>query len=154
VADDLKTAKVPVLVGAMSNIPTTFDALGSRQDNAALLHAAGVSVSLIDNGNGAGDFNARNMRQEAGNAVAYGLPWDEALRAITLGPAEAFGVADRLGSLGAGKSANVVVWSGDPFEFGSRAERVYIRGVLQTGKSRQDELAERYRTLPPTFRNP
>ena len=94
------------------------------------------------------------MRQEAGNAVAYGLPWDEALRAITLGPAEAFGVADRLGSLGAGKSANVVVWSGDPFEFGSRAERVYIRGVLQTGKSRQDELAERYRTLPPTFRNP
>ena len=120
----------------------------------ALLHAAGVAVSLIDNGNGAGDFNARNMRQEAGNAVAYGLPWDEALRAITLGPAEAFGVADRLGSLGAGKSANVVVWSGDPFEFGSRAERVYIRGVLQTGKSRQDELAERYRKLPPAWRNP
>lgn len=154
VADELKAAKVPVLVGAMSNIPTTFDALGSRQDNAALLHAAGVAVSLIDNGNGAGDFNARNMRQEAGNAVAYGLPWDEALRAITLGPAEAFGVADRLGSLGAGKSANVVVWSGDPFEFGSRAERVYIRGVLQTGKSRQDELAERYRKLPPAWRNP
>lgn len=154
VADELKAAKVPVLVGAMSNIPTTFDALGSRQDNAALLQAAGVSVTLIDNGNGAGDFNARNMRQEAGNAVAYGMPWDAALRAITLAPAEALGVGDRVGSLAAGKAANVVVWSGDPFEFASRAERVYIRGVLQTGKSRQDELAERYKTLPPAYRKP
>ena len=91
---------------------------------------------------------------EAGNAVAYGMTWDDALRSITLAPAEAFGVADRVGSLQAGREANIVVWSGDPFEFASKAERVYIRGELQGGKSRADELAERYKTLPPKFGTP
>ena len=62
----------------------------------------------------------RNMKQEAGNAVAYGMTWDDALRAVTLTPAEVFGVADRVGSLQAGRDANVVVWSGDPFEFTTR----------------------------------
>lgn len=154
-AAELKAANVPVMVGAMSNIPGSFNTLGMRQENAALLRAAGVNVTLI--GNGPGDvttFNVRNIRQEAGNAVAYGMTWDDALRAITLAPAEVFGVADRIGSLQAGRAANVVVWSGDPFEFGTRAERVYIRGALQTGRSRQDELAERYRRLPPGFREP
>lgn len=155
VADELRAARVPVMVGAMSNIPTSFNTLGSRQENAAQLRAAGVTVILV--GNGPGDeatFNVRNIRQEAGNAVAYGMTWDDALRAVTLTPAEVFGVADRVGSLQNGRSANVVVWSGDPFEFATRAERVYIRGVLQTGRSRQDELAERYRRLPPAFESP
>lgn len=155
VAADLKAANVPVLVGAMNNIPTTFATLGARQENAGLLRAAGVNVVLI--GNGPGDeasFNVRNIRQEAGNAVAYGMTWDDALRAVTLAAAETFGVADRVGSLRAGREANVVVWSGDPFEFGTRAERVYIRGVLQTGTSRQDELAERYRRLPAAYGRP
>jgi imidazolonepropionase-like amidohydrolase len=155
VAAELKAAKVPVLVGAMNNIPGSFNTLGMRQENAALLRAAGVPVTLI--GNGPGDeesYNIRNIRQEAGNAVAYGMSWDDALRAVTLAPAEAFGVADKVGSLQAGRSANVVIWSGDPFEFGTRAEKVYIHGALQGGKSRQDELAERYRRLPPAYRNP
>jgi imidazolonepropionase-like amidohydrolase len=150
VAGEIKEANVTVMVGAMSNIPTSFNTLSARQENAGLLRAAGVNVVLI--GNGPGDpnsFNVRNIRQEAGNAVAYGMNWDDALRAITLAPAETFGVADRIGSLQAGRAANVVVWSGDPFELSTRAERVYIRGALQTGRSRQDELAERYRTLPP-----
>lgn len=155
VAADIKAANVPVLVGAMNNIPISFTELGARQENAGLLRAAGVTVVLI--GNGPGDeasFNVRNIRQEAGNAVAYGMKWDDALRAVTLAPAEVFGVADRIGSLRAGREANVVVWSADPFEFGTRAERVYIRGKLQGGTSRQDELAARYRTLPPTYGKP
>jgi imidazolonepropionase-like amidohydrolase len=82
------------------------------------------------------------------------MTWDDALRAITLTPAETFGVADRVGSLQVGRAANVVVWSGDPFEFATKAERVYIRGALQGGKSRADELAERYRTLPPRLVTP
>jgi imidazolonepropionase-like amidohydrolase len=155
VTEELRAARVPVMVGAMNNIPTSFSTLGQRQENAALLRAAGVTVVLVGNGPGdPGTFNVRNIRQEAGNAVAYGMTWDDALRAITLAPAEVFGLADRVGSLQAGRAANVVVWSGDPFEFSTRAERVYIRGVLQGGKSRQDELAERYRTLPPAFRSP
>ncbi|MEA3245180.1 MAG: amidohydrolase family protein [Gemmatimonadota bacterium] len=155
VSAQVKAAGVPVMVGAMSNIPVSFSALGMRQENAALLRAAGIPVTIIGNGPGdEGNFNAANIRQEAGNAVAYGMSWDDALRAVTLAPATALGVADKVGSLQVGRSANVVVWSGDPFEFGTRAERVYIRGVLQTGKSRQDELAERYRHLPPAYRTP
>ncbi|MBM4193645.1 MAG: amidohydrolase family protein [Gemmatimonadetes bacterium] len=155
VAAEIAAARVPVMVGAMNNIPGSFNTLGMRQENAAMLKAAGVQVTLIGNGPGDGaTFNARNIRQEAGNAVAYGMTWDDALRAITLAPAEAFGVGDRIGSLQPGRAANVVVWSGDPFEFETRAERVYIRGALQSGRSRQDELSERYRRLPPNFRTP
>jgi len=146
VARELAAAKVPVMVGAMSNIPSSFDELGTRQENAALLRAAGVPVVLIGNGPGDSEnFNVQNIRQEAGNAVAYGMSWDDALRAITLAPAEVFGLADKVGSLRAGREANVVIWNGDPFEFSSRAEQVFIRGVKQGGKSRQDELTERYK---------
>ncbi|GLC27307.1 amidohydrolase family protein [Roseisolibacter agri] len=155
VADRLKAANVPVLTGAMSNLPSSFTTLGARQESVGLLRRAGVSVAII--GNGGGDeetFNARNIRYEAGNAVAYGATWDDALRAITLAPAEVFGVADRIGSLAVGKDANVVVWSGDPFEFRTDAEHVFIRGRSVKAPSRQDQLMERYKTLPPTYRTP
>jgi len=129
----------------MSNIPGSVDVLGSRQENAALLRAAGVPVVLISNGSDdAQNFNVQNIRYEAGNAVAYGMSWDEALRAVTLAPAEAFGVADRIGSLRPGRNANVVIWDGDPFEFSTKAETVLIRGAVQSGASRQDELTRRY----------
>jgi imidazolonepropionase-like amidohydrolase len=149
VAREIAAANVPVFTGAMNNIPGDFSSLGQRQENAALLRAAGVKVVLIGNGPGDPDaFNVRNIRQEAGNAVAYGMSWDEALRAITLSAAEVLGATERVGSLAAGRDANVVVWSGDPFEFASNAERVYVRGVMITTKSRQDLLTERYRSLP------
>jgi imidazolonepropionase-like amidohydrolase len=110
---------------------------------------------LIGNGpGGPNDWNVRNIRQEAGNAVAYGMSWDDALRAITLGAAEVLGVADRVGSLQAGRDANLVVWSGDPFEFSSVAEKVYVQGREITTKSRQQLLTERYLSLPPSYRRP
>ena len=152
VADQLAAANVPVFVGAMNNIPNDFSALGARQDNAAMLQRAGVKV--IINGSGGESFNVRNVKYEAGVAVAYGLPWEEALRAITLSPAEALGVADRVGTLQAGRDANVVVWSGDPFEFTTRAEHVIIRGREYRTPSRQDQLMERYKSLPPNYRRP
>ena len=154
VADRLKAADVPVLTGAMNNIPTGFTTLGTRQENVGLLRRAGVAVVVIGNAGGGDEesFNVRNVRYEAGNAVAYGATWDDALRAVTLTPAEVFGVADRVGSLAPGKDANVVVWSGDPFEFMTEAERVYIRGRSVKSPSRQDELMERYKTLPPAYR--
>ncbi len=153
VADELAAAKVPVLTGAMNNIPYSFAQLGSRQDNAALLRKAGVDVGLIGNAGGGDEelFNVRNIRYEAGNAVAYGMSWDDALRAITLAPAQMFGVADKIGSLRPGTEANVVVWSGDPFEFSTQATQVFIRGQLQTGPSRQDLLVQRYLSLPPKY---
>ena len=155
VADEIAAARVPVLVGAMNNIPFSFSALGSRQENPALLRRAGVTVALI--GNAGGDeelFNVRNIKYEAGNAVAYGMSWDDALRAITLTPAELFGVSDRIGALRPGMDANVVVWSGDPLELRTLAERVFIKGVEMPDATRQRMLMDRYRTLPPDYDTP
>jgi imidazolonepropionase-like amidohydrolase len=155
-AERLAAAKIPVLTGTMSNIPSQFATLGQRQENAGLLARAGVPVTLIGNASGgsAEAFTARNVRYEAGNAVAYGMDWNAALRAITLTPAETFGVADRVGSLEAGKIADVVVWSGDPFEFASRPERVFVSGVQSSTPTREDLLEARYKTLPPSYRRP
>jgi imidazolonepropionase-like amidohydrolase len=155
-ADKLAAARVPVLTGAMNNIPGGFAALGQRQENAGLLRKAGVQVALIGNAGGGDEeaFNVRNLKQEAGNAVAYGMTWDDALRAVTLAPAEMFGVADRVGSLQAGREGNVVVWSGDPFEFTTRVEHVFVRGREYTESTRQDMLMQRYKSLPNTHNNP
>lgn len=156
VAPKLAAAKVPVLLGAMNNIPVSFNTLNSRQENAARVRAAGAEISVIGNAGGGDEeaFNVRNVRQEAGNAVAYGLPWNDALRAVTLSPAEIFGVADRIGSLQPGREANVVVWNGDPFELSTFPEHVFVRGRESTAPTRQDELERRYRTLPPNYNRP
>jgi imidazolonepropionase-like amidohydrolase len=146
IPNEIAAAGVPVLVEPLDNIPT-YDALGIRYENAALLTKGGVKVALLETAT----ENTRNLRQEAGNAVATGMTWDQALRAVTLTPAEVFGVADRYGSLEVGKVANVVVWSGDPFEFSTGVEHVYIRGKEIPLRSRQTELLERYKTLPPRY---
>jgi imidazolonepropionase-like amidohydrolase len=145
-ADRIAAAGVPVLVQPLDNIPT-YDALGVRYENAALLAKGGVKVALMETAT----ENSRNLRQQAGNAVAYGMTWEQALRAVTLSPAEVFGVADRYGSLEVGKVANVVVWTGDPFEFSTGVEHVFIRGKDIPLRSRQTDLMERYRTLPPKY---
>jgi len=154
VANRLAAAGVPAVVGSLNNIPQSFSTLGARQDAAALLQRAGAKVVLIGNGSGEEGFNVRNLKYDAGVAVAYGLPWDAALRAVTLTPAEMLGVANRIGSLQPGRDANVVVWSGDPFEFTTRAEHVLIRGREVVSPSRQDELMQRYKSYPPAYRKP
>lgn len=145
-ADRLAAAHVTVLTGARNNIPDSFATLNQRQENAAVLRRAGVQVILVGNGDGdESRFNARNIKYEAGSAVAYGMNYDDALRAVTLTPAEVFGLSDRTGSLQSGRDANVVVWSGDPFEFSTQVEHVFIRGREVKEPSRQDMLIERYR---------
>ena len=146
VAPELARARVPVVLEPLTDVPR-FDALNARLDNATLLWKAGVKVAVAQQD--AAHF--RNLRQAAGNEVRNGMSWDEALRSVTLSTAEAAGVADRYGSLEVGKVANVVVWSGDPLEFSSRAEHLFIRGRDIPLVSRQTELLERYRTLPPKY---
>jgi len=152
-APALAAAHVPVLTGALNNAPQSFSTLGQRQDNAARLRRAGVQVVIVGNSEteDAEAFNARNITQDAGTAVAYGLPWEDALRAVTLTPAEVFGVADRVGSIAVGREANVVVWSGDPFELSTRPEHVFVRGREYTEPLREDLLTQRYKTLPPKY---
>jgi imidazolonepropionase-like amidohydrolase len=155
-AKELATAHVTVMAGAMNNIPNSFSTLGHRQENLAILRSAGVNVIIMADGGGFGEdnYNAGNIRYEAGNAVAYGMSWDDALKAVTWNPAQAFGVADRVGSLQAGREADVVVWSGDPFEFATVAEHVYVRGVENLEKTRRDMLTDRYKNKPAEYRKP
>jgi imidazolonepropionase-like amidohydrolase len=143
VAPQLAAAKVPVIVFPLQQ-PSSFDALGAREDNAALLDKAGVAVGIST-----GETqNARKLRQEAGNAVRSGMPYEAALAAITRVPAEALGLGARYGTLAVGKAANLVLWSGDPLEIGTQVLDVVVRGHRLPLKSRQTALLDKYRRLP------
>ena len=142
VADQLAQARVPVVVKSLTSIPS-FDSLGATLENAARLSRAGVTVVLAS----FDTQNSRNLRHDAGNAVANGMDRDAALASITLAPARLWGVADRVGSLEVGKDADVVIWSGDPFELSTGADAVFIKGVEIPKDTRQRALLERYRTL-------
>jgi hypothetical protein len=139
VADELARADVPVVLDPLVNLPSNFDRLGARLDAAARLRRAGVRIAFSS-----GDIhNARKIRQLAGNAVAHGLPWDEALAAITASPAEIFGLAQR-GRIAVGQVADLVLWSGDPLEVTSIADQVWIAGHAVDMQSRQTRLRDRY----------
>lgn len=140
VAEQLASAKVPVLLDPLVNLPQNFDSLGSRLDNAAILQAAGVTVAIT----GAGSHNARKQRQMAGTAVSYGLPHEAGIATLTSNPAQIFGVEDQQGSIQRDMPANVVLWSGDPLEVTSAAEVVIINGKLIPMESRQTKLRDRY----------
>ena len=156
VADKLAAAKVPVFTGAMNNIPAGSHARTAPGEPGSAAARRGSGRARRKCGGGDEEaFNVRNIKQEAGNAVAYGMTWDDALRAVTLAPAEIFGVADRVGSLQAGRDANVVIWSGDPFEFATVAEHVFVRGRrIHCDRTGQQLLTDRYKTLPPAWGTP
>lgn len=141
VADELARERVPVLLDALENLPYTFDGIGARLDNAALLHRAGVRIAFTQFNEG---HNSRKVRQLAGNAVAHGLPKDAALAALTVQPAEIFGLASERGRIARGQVADLVLWSGDPLEVTSVADQVWIAGKAVDMRSRQTELRDRY----------
>jgi imidazolonepropionase-like amidohydrolase len=141
VADRIAAAGASVLLGPVTTQPSSVETLGARPDCAALLHAAGVRFGIVS----ASAHNVRNLPYEAGIAVANALPMDVALRAVTLGPAEILGVADRIGSLAAGKDADVILLDGDVIQPRTKVERMWIRGQEVELTSRQTELAEQHR---------
>jgi Amidohydrolase family len=141
VAQELADDNVPVLLDALANLPASFDSIGSRLDNAALLHRAGVAIAFTQFGE---SHNARKIRQLAGNAVAHGLPAEAALAALTVRPAEIFGVGANRGRIARGQIADLVLWSGDPLEVTTIAEQVWINGRAIEMRSRQSELRDRY----------
>ncbi len=142
VAKELAASRVPVIVYPLEQV-STFDSIGAREDNAARLFAAGVPLAISTGET----HNARKLRQVAGNAVRSGLPHDAAIAAITSAPAEALGMGARYGTLTPGKTANLVVWSGDPLEISTRVVELVIRGRKVSLWSRQTALFEKYRTL-------
>ncbi len=153
-ADELADAKISVILTVTDNLPGNFDRLNTRRGAANILAQAGVRIALTDGQSQT--HNARNITQSAGNAVADGLDWEAALRAITIAPAEMFGVAKDVGSLETGKAADFVIWPADPFELTTYAEAVYINGVAVPMQSRQTLLRDRYldteSTTPPAYR--
>ncbi|AWV08657.1 amidohydrolase family protein [Marilutibacter maris] len=141
-AADIAAAKVPVFVDPLANLPSSFDAIHSSFENAARLAAAGVQVGFSQGGDAS--HNARKIRQLAGNAVAHGLPWEQGLAGLTTVPAQALGVADRVGAIAVGRRADLVLWSGDPLEVDAVALQVWMNGQAVPMRSRQTELRDRY----------
>jgi len=142
VADAIAAAKVPVIVDPLANLPHSFSQVGASMDNAARLHAAGVAV-VLKAGSGVA-HRARELRYSAGNAVAWGLPHDVAVAAITINPARVFGVADRIGSLAVGRAADLILWSGDPLEPLSQPRLIFVEGLEKPLTARPLDLRDRY----------
>lgn len=142
-AEALAAAKVPVILDPVANQPANFDAIHTRGDAAVRLTQAGVVVAFST----FSAHNVRKLRQWAGNAVRAGLGHGDALAAVTRNPAQILGLEDR-GVIRVGGAADLVVWSGDPFEFSTRVEALYIEGNTVSLAHRQRALFERYRTVP------
>lgn len=141
VVDALAREQVPVVVGPVLALPReALDPYDAPYANAAVLARAGVPFAIMT----ADDENARNQAFHAAMACAFGLPHEEALRAITYYPARILGIEKDLGSLAVGKIADVVVTDGDVLEITSRVESMWIEGKPVDLSNRQTELYERY----------
>jgi hypothetical protein len=142
VADELKKRDVPVIVGPVMSLPVEKDdPYDAPFANAAKLHKAGVRFCIRSTGSS----NARNLPYEAAMAAAYGLPPDEALKAITVYPAQILGVADQLGSIETGKRANLVLTNGDLLQPSTQVLGLFIDGKPLEPVSKQTRLYEKYR---------
>jgi imidazolonepropionase-like amidohydrolase len=140
VKEQLAKANIPVIINAMSNLPSSFDTLYASLDNAANLAAAGIRVILsVDDAH-----NLYKLRFTAGNAVANGLSRGDALASMTANVADVFGLD--AGRIAVGQKADLVLWSADPFELSSRVDKLWIAGQEHSTKSRQDALRNRYMT--------
>jgi len=151
-ASEIAAAGIPVLIDPQANLPEQFEELNSRLENAALLQKAGAVVVIVPPHNA--DY-ARQVRYNAGYAVAHGMAWEAAIAAIARNPAQVFGF--NAGRIEPGSEADLVVWSGDPLEMLTLPEHVLIKGVEAPLTSRAQELARRYATpeaqLPPAYRH-
>ncbi len=147
IAERLARDDIPVILRNVYALPTRrWEPYDMAFVAAARLHETGVRFAIADSGGGMDVANARNLPFQAGSAAAHGLPKDAALKSVTLWPAEILGVADRLGSIEAGKHATLFAATGDPLEPMTRIERVWIDGTeYDLMRDRGRRLYERYR---------
>ena len=146
VAGELAGAGIPVILDPAADLPISYDALGARLDNAAILARAGVELGItptahvIDQSYNVGG----SSRMAAGISVANGLSYAAAIRSLTLGPASIWGASDRTGSLERGKLADIIVWDGDPLEPSSAPAVTIVGGRKLTEPTREQLLSRRY----------
>lgn len=140
VADEIADAGIPVIVNTLYTPARPYDNYQRPYQNPGLLAEAGVKVLM-----GTGETeNVRNVLYNAGYAATYGLGREEAIKALTINPAEVWGVADRLGSIEQGKQANLVITNGDPLEPATQIEHVFINGYKIPLSSRQIQLYDEF----------
>jgi imidazolonepropionase-like amidohydrolase len=142
VLGELKKRKTAVILGPIMSLPRELgDRYDSAYTSALALHNAGVPFCIRS----AGKSNARNLPYEAAQAVAYGLPPEVALEAVTLAPAKILGVADQLGTIDVGKMANIVVTDGDILQATTQVHAIFINGQPHEPISKQTRLYDKYR---------
>lgn len=146
IAPLIAAARVPVILDPLDNLPSSYDQLGARRDNAAILARAGVLIAFSVSGQEVyRSWNAGpSLREGAGMAVANGLPYATALAAITANPARIWGLEARAGALAPGYDADLVIWDGDPLEPSTAPALVMIAGREASLVTRQTRLRDRY----------
>ena len=158
-ARELAAAKIPVILDPTATLPATYDEIGTRPDNAALLDKAGVTIGIAPAANAIeASYNVGvSSREAAGLAVSNGLSYPAAIRALTAGPASIWGAPDA-GTLAPGKAADIIVWDGDPLEPSSAPTAVIVEGRRMSTVTREQRLTERYSPArrsepwPPAYR--
>jgi len=144
-ADELAAANIPVILDPASDLPGTEDEWAVRPDAAAILDEAGVLIAIYPGSYLNYSLNAGlGAREAAGLAVANGLPYEAALRALTANTAQIWGIADTAGSLLPGRDADLVIWDGDPLEPSSAPDVVMIQGEPASLETLQSRLRDRY----------
>ncbi|GAA0821771.1 amidohydrolase family protein [Colwellia asteriadis] len=139
VTKQIADANVPVMTSALANLPNSFDSLHSSLDNIAILNEAGIKVIIATSGE---SHNINQLRFDAGVAVANGFDKSAALAAVTANVADTFKLNS--GRIAVGKNADLVLWSGDPFEISTKVDSMWINGEQVSTQSRQDVLRDRY----------
>lgn len=141
----LKEKDIPVVLRPTQALPGAEDEPYDKPfTNPAELFQAGVRIAFAT----FSSSNSRVLPYEAANAVAYGLPWEEALKGVTLYPAQILGVDDQLGTIEVGKRANLIVTDGDPLEIQTRVRHLFINGVLTSTDNKHRQFYEKYRRRP------
>ncbi|MFN0055933.1 MAG: amidohydrolase family protein, partial [Planctomycetales bacterium] len=148
-APELKKRQVPVIVGAVMTRPhDEHDVFDAPYANPGRLHEAGVTFCIRSNATSTAGFSASNSRNapfEAAQAVAYGLPVAEALKALTQYPARILGVEDQMGTLSPGKLANLVITDGSPLQPSTQYKAIFVAGRPYPPESRHTQLYQKYR---------
>lgn len=149
IKDVLKAKNIPVILQQTLSLPATDDDPYDRpMTTPAELQKAGVKFAIATFNSGNSEVDSWTLAQEAGAAVAYGLPWEEAVKSITLYPAQIWGVGDQLGSIEKGKIANLVVTNGDLLELKTEIRYVFVKGQQTSLDTRHKQLYEKYRARP------
>ncbi len=144
VADTLAARGIPVIVGPTTQVPGTDDPYDAIYAQPGALVKAGVKIAFQTSG----ASDVRDLPYNAALATGYGLDMDEAMKALTINPAQIFGVADRYGSLEPGKVANVIVTTGNPLDVRSNVKYLFIRGEQVPLTDRHTKLYEEFRARP------